>query len=346
MMGSPFLHTAANQNPESKGWGREIPTPSRFTRGSYCPDQLLLERIRDSKSWITTQNCLFIMMISGRKLQNMNGQFRIDNTDHIIDVNKNNLPFEYDQVNIICPVYPHSNQGTAEGDDEEEERYIIYNVSKEEYDSCRITNPNPRIIAVCDNPNQVRYFTITFRSFTPQPGGLEFLPGHDYYFVSTSTGDPTGLNQRVGGRCATHNMKVIFKVCCSPTKGNAPGSSSNHQTSTVNVSVPASAAPPTSSPRPPQDRNNLYPPSPPPKGMRPPTRVPMRPYEVPIEDEMDRSPPSDKGKEETEKSPKRERAKNEELVNGAPLHHKWFIPHGAYYCACLLCYLLVSLLYR
>ncbi|GFY47521.1 ephrin-B1 [Trichonephila inaurata madagascariensis] len=274
--------------------------------------------------------------------------FRIDNTDHIIDVNKNNLPFEYDQVNIICPVYPHTNQGTAEGDDEEEERYIIYNVSKEEYDSCRITNPNPRIIAVCDNPNQVRYFTITFRSFTPQPGGLEFLPGHDYYFVSTSTGDPEGLYQRVGGRCATHNMKVIFKVCCTPTKGNAPGSSSNHQTSTVNVSVPVSAAPPTSSPRPPPDRNNLYPPSPSPKGMRPPaaTRLPMRPYEVPIEDEMDRSPPSEKEKEETEKSPKRERAKNEELVNGAPLNHKWFIPHGAYYCACLLCYLLVSLLYR
>lgn len=58
-------------------------------------------------------------------------RFRIDNTDHIIDVNKNNLPFEYDQVNIICPVYPHSNQGTKteEEEDEETERYIIYNVS-------------------------------------------------------------------------------------------------------------------------------------------------------------------------------------------------------------------------
>lgn len=104
-------------------------------------------------------------------------RFRIDNTDHIIDVNKNNIPFEYDQVNIICPVYQ---PGTHEDD---AEKYIIYNVSKEEYDTCRITNPNPRIIAVCDKPNKLMYFTITFRSFTPQPGGLEFRPGQDYYFI-------------------------------------------------------------------------------------------------------------------------------------------------------------------
>jgi len=132
--------------------------------------------------------------------------FRIDNTDHIIDVNKNNVPFEYDQVNIICPVYT---PGTHEDD---AEKYIIYNVSKEEYDTCRITNPNPRIIAVCDKPYKLMYFTITFRSFTPQPGGLEFRPGQDYYFISTSSRDD--LHRRIGGRCSSHNMKVVFKVCC------------------------------------------------------------------------------------------------------------------------------------
>lgn len=51
-------------------------------------------------------------------------RFRIDNTDHIIDVNKGNIPFEYDQVNIICPAYtPGSTK------EEDVERYIIYNVS-------------------------------------------------------------------------------------------------------------------------------------------------------------------------------------------------------------------------
>ncbi len=134
--------------------------------------------------------------------------FRIDNSDHIISVNQGNTQFDYDQVNIICPV---NTPGTHE---EDAERYIIYNVSKEEYETCRITNPSPRIIAICDKPNKLMYYTITFRPFTPQPGGLEFPPGHDYYFISTSSKDD--LHRRIGGRCASNNMKVIFKVCCRP----------------------------------------------------------------------------------------------------------------------------------
>lgn len=86
-------------------------------------------------------------------------------------------------------------------------------MSKEEYETCRITNASPRVIAVCDKPTKTMYFTITFRPFTPQPGGLEFLPGHDYYFISTSSKDD--LHRRIGGRCTTHNMKVVFKVCCA-----------------------------------------------------------------------------------------------------------------------------------
>lgn len=128
-----------------------------------------------------------------------NPMFRIDNTDNVIDVNVGNVPWEYDQANIICPV-----------DHKEEEQYIIYNVSKEEYETCRITNPNPRVVADCSTPHVFKYFTITFRSFTPTPGGLEFYPGQDYYFITTSR--PGDLKRRAGGRCSTHNMKVIFKV--------------------------------------------------------------------------------------------------------------------------------------
>ena len=35
-----------------------------------------------------------------------NPMFRIDNTDNVIDVNRGNSVFEYDQAHIICPVYP------------------------------------------------------------------------------------------------------------------------------------------------------------------------------------------------------------------------------------------------
>ena len=33
-------------------------------------------------------------------------RFRIDNTDHIIDVVHQPLPQQYSQINIICPHYP------------------------------------------------------------------------------------------------------------------------------------------------------------------------------------------------------------------------------------------------
>ena len=125
-------------------------------------------------------------------------------SDHprTVTVNQGNLPWEYDQVNIICPVYK---PGTSEG-----EQHIIYSVEKEEFDNCRVTSPRPRIVAICNRPQTFMYFTITFRSFTPTPGGLEFRPGKEYYFVSTSNNKD--IHRRVGGWCSSHNMKMIFKV--------------------------------------------------------------------------------------------------------------------------------------
>ena len=126
------------------------------------------------------------------------------NQNHVIDVNAGNHPWEYDQVNLVCPVYK---PGTSE---RMEETYIVYSVSKQEYDTCRITQANPRVVAVCNQPHNLMYFTITFRSFTPTPGGLEFRPGQDYYFISTSS--KSDLHRRVGGGCSSHNMKIVFRV--------------------------------------------------------------------------------------------------------------------------------------
>lgn len=159
--------------------------------------------------------------------------FRPENSDHIISVNQGNTQFEYDQVNIICPVYT---PGTHEDD---AEKYIIYNVSKDEYESCRITNASPRIIAVCDKPNKLLYYTITFRPFTPQPGGLEFPPGQDYYFISTSSKDD--LHRRIGGRCASNNMKIIFKVCCN--SGDNYKSSNRHKNISSNSDISTTESP-------------------------------------------------------------------------------------------------------
>ena len=167
----------------------------------------------------------FPCLTVARKMHNIywnttNSMFRIDNTDNIIDINtEDNFPTEYDQANIICPRY---STGTRQADIE---KYIIYNVSRDEYENCRIINPNPRVIAVCDKPHQLMYFTITFRSFTPTPGGLEFKPGVDYFFISTSS--RSDLYRKIGGRCTSHNMKLVFKVA-DTTRRHSTISVNNH----------------------------------------------------------------------------------------------------------------------
>merc|ERR1711994_1244865 len=61
----------------------------------------------------------------------------------MVTVNEGNQAWEYDQVNIICPV-------SKEG--EEEEEHIIYSVEKEEFEHCRVTSARPRIVAICNRP--------------------------------------------------------------------------------------------------------------------------------------------------------------------------------------------------
>lgn len=101
---------------------------------------------------------------------------------------------------------------------------MIYSVGREEYDSCTVRGPHPRIVAYCTQPYQRKYtprkkyflskskyfllsriFTLSFRSFSPVPNTLEFHPGQDYFFISGSD------------FCTSHNMKVMFKVLDSDT---------------------------------------------------------------------------------------------------------------------------------
>merc|ERR1711971_839156 len=39
---------------------------------------------------------------------------------------------------------------------------------------------------------------------------MEFKPGQDYYFISTS--NRQNIHRRQGGYCSSHNMKTVFKV--------------------------------------------------------------------------------------------------------------------------------------
>lgn len=120
----------------------------------------------------------------------------------VLEVNRDNHPWEYDQVNLICPSGPNST-----------EQHIIYSVTRREWQQCKLEQPKPRIIAICDQPKNFMYFTITFRSFSPSPQQMEFKPGHSYYFVSTARED--NLYSTEGGWCSSHNMRLIFRVADS-----------------------------------------------------------------------------------------------------------------------------------
>jgi len=87
----------------------------------------------------------------------------------------------------------------------------IYSVSKWAYDYCALS-PDSVVAGVCNNPFQRTYATVVFREYTPKPGGLEFKPGRSYYFISTSGGQPGGVQDKHGGLCASKNMKVKFEV--------------------------------------------------------------------------------------------------------------------------------------
>ena len=111
---------------------------------------------------------------------------------------------KYEQANIICPIY-HRNVPLTET-----ERYIVYNVSKREFNQCKVNNSSAKIVALCDSPYKPSFFTLTFRAFSPIPGAFEFHPGQNYYFISTSS--KSDLFRRVGGRCMSHHMKLVFKI--------------------------------------------------------------------------------------------------------------------------------------
>merc|ERR1712179_748835 len=123
-----------------------------------------------------------------------NPLFSDKNTPNLITVNEGNLPQEYDQLHLICP------QDTKE-------HHVIYSVSRHEFMTCRVTNPRPEKVMVCNKTNPGQFRTITF---SPSPGGLEFRPGQEYFFISTAT--QRDIHRRVGGACSSHNMKLTFKV--------------------------------------------------------------------------------------------------------------------------------------
>ncbi|OUC43940.1 Ephrin, partial [Trichinella nativa] len=82
----------------------------------------------------------------------------------------------HDKVDLICPQYKRETLPNLL------EFSIIYMVDKVGYESCSI-NSTARLVGLCTVPYKKQVVTVVFRRFTPNPGGLEFVPNRRYYLI-------------------------------------------------------------------------------------------------------------------------------------------------------------------
>ncbi|KAL6733980.1 hypothetical protein Aduo_004572 [Ancylostoma duodenale] len=110
-----------------------------------------------------------------------------------------------DALDIVCPFY------NPDVDFMDTEQSIIYRVPKSDYDSCTLSQA-ARELGRCISPMKRDKVKVSFRLLSPNPSALDYRPGHTYYFISTSTGTPWGLDNTRGGLCSTHELKMIIHV--------------------------------------------------------------------------------------------------------------------------------------
>ena len=131
---------------------------------------------------------------------------------NVIDISSAKSPWDYEQANIICPFHQSGVPQSLT------EQYVVYNVTKEEYQECKLNSvSSAKIVTVCNTPYQPKFITLTFRSFSPTPGAFEFHPGEKYYFMSTPYVLDSGSYRRSRSddavtRCSHPPMRLIFRI--------------------------------------------------------------------------------------------------------------------------------------
>ena len=111
-----------------------------------------------------------------------------------------------DLIDFLCPHYPSNH----------EEKSIEYNtlylVNEEDYHRCQTVDYQPLLI--CNKPlDSARLiYTLSVSKYLPYPNVPEFDVGQMYYFISTSSGLFSQIDQRHDGLCRTKNFKLVLNV--------------------------------------------------------------------------------------------------------------------------------------
>ncbi|XP_067037404.1 ephrin-B1-like [Acropora muricata] len=128
----------------------------------------------------------------------------------------------------------------------------LWLVGEESYERCNVTQGVDRKLQVCNKPFELKSYRVIFREYGA--GNLPvFQPGEDYYFIATSDGTASSVDQTGGGHCKTHNMKLKFHICVNSTdplclnedlcNGIVPSQKSTTAATTTTTTTPTTPTP-------------------------------------------------------------------------------------------------------
>ncbi|CAB3405840.1 unnamed protein product [Caenorhabditis bovis] len=142
-----------------------------------------------------------------------------------------------DTLDILCP---YSEEGL------DAEQSIIYRVSEEEYERCEVRSDAVEL-GRCTAPERREKLKVAFRLISPNPSALVYRPGITYFFISTSTGSKNGLNNQMGGLCASHNLKMVIHI--TDKNGDISGHHHRHHHRKVSTTTTTESPAPTTEQR-------------------------------------------------------------------------------------------------
>lgn len=107
-----------------------------------------------------------------------------------------------DIIDFLCP---HNQSSSIEYN-------TLYLVSEIDYNLCFTKNYQPLFRCDQSNTSKRSIYTLSISKYLPYPNMPEFLDGRSYYFISTSNGQLTGIDQTFDGLCRTKNFRLIVDV--------------------------------------------------------------------------------------------------------------------------------------
>lgn len=119
--------------------------------------------------------CFELSIIFIQSIYEITHSFRFRWDNYAVEVRLN------DYLDIVCPHYP-----LGEVPSQDAERYVLYMVEREDYDSCRPQSYD-QMRWECGHPfapHAPEKFSEKFQRFTPFTLGKEFRQGESYYYIS------------------------------------------------------------------------------------------------------------------------------------------------------------------